>query len=136
MCETPSSQHAHTVLEVTWKSLNTRFRFSASSFCPMDAHTSVYTTSAPLTASQASLEMDVRPTPAELASSEGEDKGRGFIGALHALLFPGRVLARVQHQVCMIAGVDQQQQTVDYKLAVAGGIAWSAKAQVVLTCKT
>ena len=47
----------------------TRFRFSASSFCPMLAHTSVYTTSAPLTASKASLFTAAVPMPDEFASA-------------------------------------------------------------------
>ena len=56
----------------TWKSLKTRFRFSASSFCPIDAHTSVYTTSAPFTASQTSLFTVAVPTPAAFAAAASD----------------------------------------------------------------
>ena len=40
---------------VTWKPLNCCFRVAASSFCCIDAHTSVYTTSAPFTAYSAQV---------------------------------------------------------------------------------
>ena len=50
----------------------TRFRFSASSFCPMLAHTSVYTTSAPFTAFIASLSTAAVPTPDAFASAARE----------------------------------------------------------------
>lgn len=43
-------QAGQQVRKRTWKPWNFCFLMSASSFCPIDAHTSVYTTSAPFTA--------------------------------------------------------------------------------------